>query len=83
VKYYNSDDETELAANMVLLMKNPELRQQQVANALKYVEAHNWDIEKYQYLGIVDSLVAMRPVLQSSPAPLEACAISNSKTNQG
>ncbi|HXN54049.1 MAG TPA: glycosyltransferase [Candidatus Acidoferrum sp.] len=83
VKYYDSDDEAELAANMVLLRKNPALRQQQVANALKYVEAHNWDVEKYQYLGIVDSLVAKEPVLQSSPAPLEPCAFSNSKTNQG
>jgi glycosyltransferase involved in cell wall biosynthesis len=83
LKYYDRDDEAELAANMVLLRKNPELRRQQVANALKYVEAHNWDIDKYQYLGIVDSLVAKRPVLRSSRAPLEPCAISNSKTNQG
>jgi glycosyltransferase involved in cell wall biosynthesis len=83
VKYYNSDDETELAANMVLLMKNPELRQQQVASALKYVEAHSWDVEKYQYLGIVDSLVAKEPVLRSAPASLEPFAVSSSKTNQG
>jgi glycosyltransferase involved in cell wall biosynthesis len=83
LKYYDSDDEAELAANMVLLRKNPELRRQQVANALKYVEAHNWDIDKYQYLGIVDSLVAKQPVLRSSPAPFEPCSASNSKTNQG
>ena len=83
VKYYNSDDETELAANMVLLMKNPELRQQQVANALRYVEAHSWDVEKYQYLGIVDSLVAKEPVLRSAPASLEPFGVSSSKTNQG
>jgi glycosyltransferase involved in cell wall biosynthesis len=84
VKYYDSDDEAALAENIVLLRKNPELRRQQVTNALNYVEAHSWDVERYQYLGIVDSLVAKEPVLQSPPpAPLEPCAIANSKTNQG
>jgi glycosyltransferase involved in cell wall biosynthesis len=84
VKYYDSDDEAALAENIVLLRKNPELRRQQVTNALNYVEAHSWDVERHQYLGIVDSLVAKEPVLQSPPpAPLEPCAIANSKTNQG
>jgi glycosyltransferase involved in cell wall biosynthesis len=83
VKYYDGDNEAELAANMLLLRKNPALRQRQVANALKYVEAHSWDVDKLQYLGIVDSLVAKEPVLQSPPAPLEPVAVSNSKSNQG
>jgi glycosyltransferase involved in cell wall biosynthesis len=83
VKYYDDDDEAALAMNIVLLRNSPELRQRQVTNALKYVEAHNWDIERYQYLGIVDSLVAREPVVRPSPAPLEPCAIATSKTNQG
>jgi glycosyltransferase involved in cell wall biosynthesis len=84
VKYYDSDDEGALAGNIVLLRRNPELRRQQITNALNYVEAHSWDIEKYQYLGIVDSLVAKEPVLQpAAPAPLEPCALANSKTTQG
>jgi glycosyltransferase involved in cell wall biosynthesis len=83
VKYYDGDDEAALAADIVLLRNNPDLRQRQVTNALKYVEAHSWDVERHQYLGIVDSLVAKEPVLRSSPAPLESCAIATSKTNQG
>jgi glycosyltransferase involved in cell wall biosynthesis len=83
VKYYDNDNDEELAAKILILRRNPALRQQQVANALKYVEAHSWDAERYQYLGIVDSLVAREPVLQSSPAPLEPCAVSNPKTSQG
>jgi len=83
VKYYDDDNDEDLAAKMVMLRRNPALRKQQVANALKYVEAHSWDVEKHQYLGIVDSLVAKEPVLQPSPAPLEPCAVSNSKTSQG
>jgi len=83
VKYYDDDNDEDLAAKMVMLRRNPALRQQQVVNALKYVEAHSWDVEKHQYLGIVDSLVAKEPVLQPSSEPLEPCAVSNSKTCQG
>ena len=84
VKYYDSDDDEELASKMVLLRKNAELRKEQVSNALKYVETHSWDVEKYQYLGIVDSLVAKEPVVpRSSSVSLEPYAIANSKTNQG
>jgi glycosyltransferase involved in cell wall biosynthesis len=85
VKYYDDDDEAALAANVILLRNNPDLRQRQVVNALKYVAAHSWDVERHQYLGIVDSLVAKEPVpvLPSSSAPLEPCAIATSKTNQG
>jgi hypothetical protein len=68
---------------MVLLRKNAELRREQVSNALKYVESHSWDVEKFQYLGIVDSLVAKEPVPRSGPVGLEPYAIANSKTNQG
>jgi glycosyltransferase involved in cell wall biosynthesis len=83
VKYYDNDDDAELASNIVLLRNDLQLRRQQVANALKYVDAHSWDVEKYQYLGIVDALVAKAPVLASSVAPLQPCAVSDSKTNQG
>jgi glycosyltransferase involved in cell wall biosynthesis len=83
VKYYDNDDEAELAAHIVLLRNNPRLRESQVANALKYVEAHNWEVESYEYLRIVDSLVAKEPVRSSSTSPLVHCAASSSKTNQG
>jgi len=56
VKYYDSDNEEELASKILLLTRNPSLRTQLVANALKYVEANNWDIEKGRYLDIVDDL---------------------------
>ena len=83
VKYYDSDDDEELASKIVLLRKNAELRQEQVTNALKYVEAHSWGVEKHQYLGIVDSLVAREPIPQSSAVSLEPYVMANSKTNQG
>lgn len=83
VNYYDGDDDEELASKIVQLRKNAELRREQVANALKYVETHSWDVEKNEYLCIVDSLVANEPVPRSSPVSLEPYVIANSKTNQG
>ena len=67
VRYYDRDDVDQLAANMLLLRNNSELRAEQVSRALSYVKAHNWEIEKSQYLGMVDALVAKPAPLQSSP----------------
>ena len=83
VKYYDSDDEEELAAKIVLLRKNSDLRQKQVSTALKYVEDHNWDVDRHLYLSIVDSLVAREPIPRSSSVSLEPYAVANSKPNQG
>jgi len=60
VRYYDRDNQDQLAANILLLRNDSSLRSQQVSNALKYVEANNWDVEKNQYLRIVDSLVGKR-----------------------
>jgi len=66
VRYYDRDDVDQLAANMLLLRNNSELRASQVSRALSYVKAHNWDIEKSQYLGMVDALTAKPAVLRSA-----------------
>jgi len=60
VFYYDDDNDEQLAANILFLSNNSSRRQQQVSNALQYVEAHNWSVEKCEYLRIVDSL-AGRP----------------------
>ena len=57
VKYYEDDNQDQLAANILMLRKDADARNRQISSALKYVEAHNWDIEKNQYLEIADSLV--------------------------
>jgi glycosyltransferase involved in cell wall biosynthesis len=67
VKYYDGDDADQLAANILLLRNNPELRSNQISRALRYVAAHNWELEKFQYLGLVDSLTGNPSVLQSAP----------------
>jgi glycosyltransferase involved in cell wall biosynthesis len=64
VKYYEHDDENELAAGILFIRENPSARQQQIAKALNYVNSHNWDVEKNKYLGIVDSLASRNPRLR-------------------
>lgn len=56
VKYYDGDSADQLAATILLLRRDANLREQQIANALRYVAANNWKVEKGQYLQIVDSL---------------------------
>jgi hypothetical protein len=64
VKYYDNDNEEDLAAGILFLRENPSVRERQIANALKYVQANRWEIEKNRYLGIVDSLTTRNPSLR-------------------
>jgi glycosyltransferase involved in cell wall biosynthesis len=68
VCYYDDDNDEQLAASILFLSNNSRRRQQQVSNALQYVEAHNWDVEKSEYLRIVDSLADKRVAPQAVPA---------------
>jgi len=67
VCYYEDDNDEQLAANILFLRNNSSRRKQQVSNSLQYVEAHNWGVEKSEYLRIVDSLVNKLSTLQGVP----------------
>ncbi len=56
VMFFRSEDENDLARCIVLLRKEEKLRKNLVKNAFKYVEKNSWNIKKYSYLNIVDSL---------------------------
>jgi glycosyltransferase involved in cell wall biosynthesis len=66
VTYYSDDNEDELAANMLRLMREVPLREQLVRNALKYVQKNNWEVEKSRYIRIVDSLCAQMDASKTS-----------------
>ncbi len=57
IQYYENDDETQLAANILLLRNHPALRAKLVENAKEYVQRNTWDACKREYLDRVDSLV--------------------------
>jgi glycosyltransferase involved in cell wall biosynthesis len=50
-------DPEALAARMVDLYRDPQLRHNLVAQASSFTAEHNWPREKLRYYGIVDSLV--------------------------
>lgn len=56
VKFFRSGDEDDLARCMLEMIENPKLRQQQVANASRFVETVDWNAKQHEYLDLVDSL---------------------------
>jgi glycosyltransferase involved in cell wall biosynthesis len=58
IQYYENDDETQLAEQILRLTHDPDLCRRLVSNAKQYVRENNWDARKHEYLGLVDSLVA-------------------------
>ncbi len=58
VKFFRSEDEEDLAECIVQLRKDKRLRDTLVANSFRYMEQNNWEVRKYTYLNIVDSLTS-------------------------
>jgi glycosyltransferase involved in cell wall biosynthesis len=56
VKFFQSENDEDLANCILLLKRDPQLRSRLVANATKYVQDNNWNVKKCQYLDLVDSL---------------------------
>jgi glycosyltransferase involved in cell wall biosynthesis len=57
VKFFRANDEKSLADAILLMIKNPELRQRFTRNAGEFVLKYSWDMNKNTYLNLVDSLV--------------------------
>lgn len=56
VKFFQSENERELAECILLLKSDHELRARLIQNGLRYIKENNWDVKKVQYLQLVDSL---------------------------
>lgn len=57
VKFFNDGDEEDLAEKILLLMNNPELRQQMASEASEFVRSFDWELNKNTYIDLADSLV--------------------------
>jgi glycosyltransferase involved in cell wall biosynthesis len=57
IQYYENDDDSDLARQILRLKHSPELCHRLVMNANKYVRENNWNSRKQDYLQLVDSLV--------------------------
>jgi glycosyltransferase involved in cell wall biosynthesis len=56
VTFFESDNENDLAENMLTLIHDKDLRERKAANAIKYVSDNTWNIKQSIYLDLVDSL---------------------------
>lgn len=56
IQYYDSDDETELASQILRLKNDPGLRKRIAANAKRYAQENSWDARKHEYLEFIDIL---------------------------
>lgn len=57
IQYYEDDNESELAKQMLLLRNDPALRARLATNAEIYARNNTWDARKHEYLEIIDTLV--------------------------
>lgn len=67
VKFFTANDDTSLAAAMLLLINTPALRAQLVHNADNFIRKYTWDENKGTYLDLVDSLV-LSPNTRTQPS---------------
>jgi len=56
VKFFESEDEADLADSIKLLYGDAILRSQFVNNAAKYMQENNWEVKKERYLQVIDLL---------------------------
>jgi glycosyltransferase involved in cell wall biosynthesis len=60
VEYYDNDDETALAALILALRNNPDRRRELARRAQDYAAENNWQVNKQDYLLLVDSMVSKK-----------------------
>jgi glycosyltransferase involved in cell wall biosynthesis len=64
MKFFESENESDLADSMLLLWRDPQIRAQLAANASRYVRENNWLEKKQGYLSLLDTMcfpAAARP----------------------
>ena len=59
VRFFRPEDEEDLAESMLEMIKEPHRRNSLAENALKFVEEYSWEKRKWEYLNLVDRLVAV------------------------
>ena len=67
IKFYEADDEKELADAILTLFRDEALRRSLVSEALKYVQTNNWLIERERYRELVNRLQVVRGRLAKQP----------------
>ena len=64
VKFFESENESDLGNTILLLWRNPKLRKQMTENASEYVRQNNWHVKKLEYFHLVDGLASPKASFQ-------------------
>jgi glycosyltransferase involved in cell wall biosynthesis len=70
VMFFESENVEDLARCMLLLIRDQQLRERLVANAMEYAKENNWAVKKQQYLALVDALNGARTHPEESLAAM-------------
>jgi glycosyltransferase involved in cell wall biosynthesis len=58
VRFFESENESDLADSMMLLWRDRQLRTQLSTNAFRYVRENSWQARQHDYLSLVDALAS-------------------------
>lgn len=70
VKFFESGNDADLAASILLLWRDRDFRKRLAASAQEYAQINSWNVKRDVYLQMVDSLVAARPRKDAARAAL-------------
>jgi glycosyltransferase involved in cell wall biosynthesis len=70
--FFESENVDDLAKCMLLLIRDQQLRERLIANALEYVKENNWAVKKHEYLELVDSLTGLGTRREETRPPAAA-----------
>jgi glycosyltransferase involved in cell wall biosynthesis len=68
VKFFPAGDDAALAKAMLIMIRNPELRNRLARNALEFAKGYDWESNQYKYLNIVSRLTR-RDYSRPEPQP--------------
>jgi len=60
VRFFESENESDLAASILALNRDSHHRETLTANAARYIQRNNWAIKKETYLRLVDHLISRK-----------------------
>lgn len=66
VRFFESENESDLAESMLALYRDATLREALIANAWRYIQQNNWGIKKGTYLRLVDRLASQKSTTANS-----------------
>ena len=62
ITFFRSEDETDLAAKLLQLYRDPDRRRRQAEAAMEFVQQYSWVVKRADYYRLVDGLTSARRV---------------------